>query len=73
MSTDKLKLFCFLVFMTNYSFVAKGYLWSKVYQILKSQALSCLVLLLSEPSAILICTNTEHLVYSHCMPVTLQQ
>ena len=38
----------------------KGYLWSKLYQILKSQALSCLVLLLSGPSVILICTNTEN-------------
>lgn len=38
----------------------KGYLWSKLYQILKSQALSCLVLLLSGPSVILICANTEN-------------
>lgn len=38
----------------------QGYLWSKLYQILKSQALSCLVLLLSGPSVILICVNTEN-------------
>lgn len=33
---------------------AKGYLWSKLYQILNSQALSCLVLFLSDPSVMLI-------------------
>lgn len=41
----------------------EGYLWSKLYQILKSQALSCLVLLLSEPSAILIWGKEEKMYF----------
>lgn len=49
-------------FMTLLQIGSKGYLWSKVYQILKSQALSCLVLLLSDPSTILVCANTVNVV-----------
>lgn len=55
-----------IISLTNNHFIVKpvtrsaeGYLWSKLYQILNNQALSCLVLLRSEPSAMLICPHTH--------------
>lgn len=45
----------------------QGYLWSKLDQIRKSQALSCLVPCRSEPSLMLVCANAVNVNLHRCI------